>query len=686
MAQTQVKLKSGQVVPMSYPDDWSTAQIEQAIHEGFPDESLSESSIAPTPFNSSSQPESDDRDEGIRNMTGFKGLAAETLLNLSNAMKSSVLFGKDLPSMLKESAKAEEERPLRPYIATAAGLADIGKSTFNAPHDLNQFLARKKLLPKSLGDIGDLIPHIPEDTGVSSLFGLDKPQPEDRLYKGLSAALALGAPSELGALKALEGGKAPGRILPKHLEQKISREKNLLDISGKRLDKFKEALESHPEYRSAKPSTLRRNAGDLEIDIKALEPATKILQKEVPEIPKAPDTAKMNRMAKADVTQASEALSKGLGEGRRLHREGGQEIIGQVEDIRKAASKKFNDTRDYFSQHEIHIDKSDEINTLKDELGALKAHYKDIPGYEEGTPDVRVLEKQLNALETPETIKATDVLDTYQTLHKLAKDAHDKIYERGSNLTKIEKTQLQSLASKYESMADSMGNVLENVGDKNGLKMLQDAKASWKEYASLYGNPTFQYLEKHKALHPSTMANLELGTRGNELLNSIVDKNPQLRQTIFGQKYAAPGNHKSLLRPNEVNDRYLSQLPEVNDLVEAFRNASETANEVKSTATDLKAEHKELSDSIKQVAEEQQIRQDAIANISKYQQLMDKKTKAANLVKNQMNKDVARGEKIDSLEAQLKQIESDRNKFKKLLGKAAKILYRYGGIKSALGH
>lgn len=659
-----------------------------------------ESKLESTPFNFSKeqrtyQPSSTDfdeephislRDENIRKETGFKGLAAETLLNLSNAMKSSVLFGRDLPSMLKNSAKQEEERPLRPYIATGGALGEIGKSTFNAPYDLNQFLTRKELLPKSLGEAGKLIPHIPEDTGIANLFGLDKSQPEDRLYKGLATALTLGAPSLSGKLKGIESGSVPAKILPKHIETQISRERNLLDISGKRLDKFKEALESHPEYRSAKPSTLRRKAGDLELDIKALEPFTKIAQKEVPEAPKAPDTAKMNRMAKADVTQASEALSKGLGEGRRFHREGGEEMLGQVEDIRKAASKQFKETNDYFSQHDIKIDKSEEINSIKSELDNLKTHYKDIPGYEEGTPDIKALETQLKTLSKPEFIKAKDVLDTYQTLHKLAKDAHDKIYERGSNLSKIEKTQLQSLASKYEELADGLGNVLETVGDKNGLEMLRKAKSAWKEYASLYGNSTFQYLEKHKALHPSTLANLELGTRGNELLNNIVDKSPNLRQTIFGQKYASPTSHKALLRPNEINNKYLSQLPEVNDLVEAFRNASETASEVKSTAADLKAEHKELVDSIKLEADEQQIRQDAIANTTKYQQLMDKKTKAANLVKKKMNKAAAHGENIDALEAQLKEIEADRNKFKKLLGKAAKLLYRYGGIKSALGH
>ena len=654
-----------------------------------------ESSIAPTPFNGRAS-ETEIRDENIRNTTGFKGLAGETLLNLSNAMKSGVLFGRDLPKMAKEATKAEEERPFRPYIATGGALADIAKSTINAPHDLAKFVARKEILPESLNKVyeeaSNYLPHVPEDTGVASIFGLDKEQPEDRLYKGLAGALAMGAPSALGKLKGLEAGIKPQRIMPKHLEKEINREKNILDISGKRLAKFKEALESNPEYRSGKPSTLKRTAGDLEAKIEELHPLTQIPEKQVPEISPEPNTGKMMRMAKADTKQASELLSKGLGEGRRLHVEGGEIFGKEIEDIRKSASKKFEDTKDYFNQYDIKIDKSEAITGLKDKIEGLKAHYKDIPGYETDTPDVKSLEKQLNALEKPEYVKASDVLTMYRTLDKLEKDTHNKIYERGSKLNEQEKTQLSSLASKYRGLTEELGDVLDNVGDKKGLKMVQEAKSDWKEYASIYGNPTAQYMERHKALHPSTMANLELGTRGNELLNKIVDKNPQLRQAIFGQKFANPASHKQLLRPNDVHDMYLNKLSEglpdnqIQKMVEAFRNAAETESEVKASAADLKAEHKELASSIEEEAKNQKLRQDAIANVNKYQELIGKKNKAADLVKKKINHNIARGENINALEAQLNELESNSAKLKKLLKGAIKIAYRYGGIKSAMKH
>lgn len=634
------------------------------------------------------------RDAAIRNEPGFKGLALETLLNLSNAMKSSVLFGKDLPKMYKEAKEAEKDRPLRPYLATASGLAEIAKGAINAPHDLAKFVARKKILPESLNESysegSDWIPHLPEDTGVASLFGLDDKQPEDRLYKGLANVLSVAAPKGASILKSPElntATKIPKSLKPSQkLEATIAKEKSILDQSKKRLAKFQEGLKSHPEYRSAEPSTLKLSAADLEEKLKKEAPLSQIPQKEVPEIPKAPDVDKMKRVAKEDVIKASESLSKALGEGKKLHTEGGEELLNETATIRKAAGEKFEDTKKYFSQHKIKLDKTEEIGNLKQELNSLKSNYKEIPGYENDTPDIKALKSQLTNLEKSKDVKGTDVLDMYQTLHKLAKDAHDKIYQRGSNLNQIERTNLQALASKYEDLSEQVGNVLENIGDKNGLKMLKNAKSAWKDYASLYGNPTFQYLEKHKALHPSTISNLELGTRGNQTLNKIVANNPKLRQIIFGHKYATPTSHKAFLRPNEVHNKYLQELPEINDLVEAFRNASEIEKDVKGTASDLKSEHKELADSIKNIADEQEIRQNALENVNKYKSLIAKKNKAAMLVKKRMNKDISRGENIKELEADLKQIEFESAKFKKLLSKAAKIAYRYGGIKSALGH
>ncbi len=664
----RVKLPNGQYG--NFPDGTPNETIESVLQKQFPpqaEEKLSDEQL---------------QDKAIRETTGFKGLAYETLLNLSNAMKNSVLFAKDLPSMTKQAVEAEKERPLRPWAVTGGQLAEIGKGAINAPYNLNQLLARKfSSIPTDIAGIG--IPHIPEDTGVGSLFGLDEQQPEDRLYKGLTNALTALAPTEVGQIKGVEGA-APKRVLPKHLEAQISKERKVLDRSKERLSQFKESLESHPEYRSGKPSSLRRSAGDLEAKIKEIEPLTQIAEKNVPDMPVAPDTAKMKRMAAGDVTQAKELLSGKLGEGKNFASDAGAIFDEEIGSVHKAASKQFKDTRDYFADKDIAIDKSSDIKGIKDKISELQAEDKDLPGYAFDTPEIKSLQEQLDKLEKPESVKASDVLDLYQTLQKLAKRTNDEIYTRGSKLTESEFKEKKQHAQRYSQLADNLGDILENVGDKNGIKMMKDARSAWKEYASLYGNPIFHSLEKHKAIPQNTIGKLSVGTSGNELLNKIVEKRPELRELIFGQKYANPSTHKALLRPSKVNEAHLDKLPDVKELVDALKDASEAEREIKSTAADMKAEHKELADAIEKEATQQQLRRDAIANVKKYRELSAKKSKAADIVKKKMNQAVARGENIDALESQLKEIEAKNARYKTLLKKAVKMVINYGGVKSAL--
>jgi NTP pyrophosphatase (non-canonical NTP hydrolase) len=278
------------------------------------------------------------------------------------------------------------------------------------------------------------------------------------------------------------------------------------------------------------------------------------------------------------------------------------------------------------------------------------------------------------------------VLDVYQTLQKIAKRTNDEIYERGSRLTEVERKEKKAQAQKYMKLSDELGDILEKVGDKNGIEMLKNARASWREYASLYGNPIFQSLEKHHALPVDTISKLDVGTSGNELLNRIVAKRPDLRENIFAQKYSSPKSHGELLRPSKLNDKYLKELPDVKSFVESLKNAAENKKEVKATGFELKAEHKELADAISKEAEQQKLRQEAVANVKNYRELAAKKTKAAELVKKKVSQAKARGENIDALEAQLKDLQSQREKIKRLLNTALKAVYRYGGIKSALGH
>lgn len=631
--------------------------------------------------------ENEKREKYIRELPGFKGIAAETLLNLSNAMKSGVLFARDIPKMVKQASAADKERPLRPYQVIGGELAEIGKSAVNAPYNLNQFLIRKKVKEPNTFGLPIKIPHIPEETGAATIFGLNKTQPEDRFYKGLAGILSLGVGKGAKAIEGLEGGSVE-RILPKHLQTQIEKEKNLLNLNNEKIQKFKDALESNPDIKTSKINTLKAQAEEHRRALEQNEPLSKIPEKELPQITREPNTEKMNRVAEKQYEGAKEQLSKALTEGEAHHKIGGKGFEQEIKQVHDAASKKFNDLRSYASDKNIEIDKSHDIKAIKDEIETLQANDEWLPGYAHDTPEIKALQDKLNELDKPEFVKASDVLDVYQTLQKIAKKTHDEIYERGSKLTELERKEKNAQAKQYMDLSERLANVLEKVGeesgDKNIISMLKNARSAWSEYASLYGNPVFQHLERHKAIPKNTIEKLDLGTRGNELLNKIMAQRPDIRKAVFSQKYANPSTHKALLRPNQLNESYLSNLGDVNKYVGALKDAFEAKNKINDIGFDLKERHKELKTEMTKVAEEQKIRNDAIDKVNKDKALLAQKEDAYKHLEKQRDEASARGKNIEQLQAKLEKLEDDRNILKKAVKKGIKLVANYGGLKSAV--
>ncbi len=221
MATSNVKLRSGEIVPMSYPDDWSTEQVEQAIHEQFPDEGKSQ--IPSTPFNPSSKPdegsdESPDEELQVPEETGVFGAYHDLQDLLGNALEKGGNFLHDIPENLNRIKKDASKNGLSGvgHILGQlhAGNANLAKSLVNTPHDLFKYMLKKHLafdipIPGTKLGTSDLIPHIPEDTGVEKALGLQaNPERGDELTRAIPAIAGglQGAKSLVkGGIKAFKG-------------------------------------------------------------------------------------------------------------------------------------------------------------------------------------------------------------------------------------------------------------------------------------------------------------------------------------------------------------------------------------------------------------------------------------------------------------------------------------------------
>ncbi len=189
-----------------------------------------------------------DNDEAfpIPETTGLSGLGADLL---SAAFRAKD-FAQDIPNKLEKSGKYIEEHPgssiLHNAGQLAAGAADVGKSIVNAPHDLLKYFIKKHLaFDIPLGGkwhTSDLIPHIPEDTGIEKALGLEAdPEKGDDLIRAIPEIAA----DVAGGVGLLKSGKkifkAPDLKEAIRDTQKTVNAK--LDKSGKVFDKIENTLD-----------------------------------------------------------------------------------------------------------------------------------------------------------------------------------------------------------------------------------------------------------------------------------------------------------------------------------------------------------------------------------------------------------------------------------------------------------
>lgn len=191
MADISVRLKSGEVVPMSYPDDWSQEQVEMAIHENFPDEDAEE--------NAEQLSESEAPQSMPSEVTGFKGLKQDALDLLKDAIKGGIGFARRAPSNLGEIASEFAQHPIDyPHHVSKQALASLsegGKMALNFPHEAIAELGRKELIPEWLKEYNELpFTHLPEDTGVEKFLGFEPKLKSDELIRAIPA---IAAPAKL---------------------------------------------------------------------------------------------------------------------------------------------------------------------------------------------------------------------------------------------------------------------------------------------------------------------------------------------------------------------------------------------------------------------------------------------------------------------------------------------------------
>lgn len=197
--------------------------------------------------------------------TGLSGIFSDLLGNALAAKD----FIEEVPSNIEKRQEYLKENPLSGQAhelgQLAASTAEMGKGLINAPYNLNQYLARKHLLPQVLGKLGKFIPHLPEDTGVEKALGLEsKPETGDALIRAVPEAISMGTAATQLSKALTRKFKTPdlGKSI-KETQAKVTAEDTKL---GKSFDKIENEFE-------------KRNIPPVKIDKQIIEDAKRFLDK-----------------------------------------------------------------------------------------------------------------------------------------------------------------------------------------------------------------------------------------------------------------------------------------------------------------------------------------------------------------------------------------------------------------------
>ena len=698
MATIQVRLKSGEVVPMSHPDDWSPEQVESAIHENFPDEGGgNESEIPPTPFNENpnDKPMELELSKAAepKERLGWKGLKDDVIESLGNALKGGIGFLGNIPDNLEKSGKYIEENPGSSILHNAgqlsAGTADIGKSIFNAPHDLNQYLAKKEILPEWAGKAGKLIPHIPEDTGLEKALGLEAdPEKGDALIRAIPEIASIVAPG-VGLAKA---GKrvltAPSKetLFQRALEKKIATAEKEHALSKGDLDSLKESLRrEYSSIHKQKVGEMTPIGQEENINIKKgkleeLKPLTEIPEKQVGELPPEPDTRAIIQEKKTAAETARKEAEEALGVLDHPRLKGGAIIQKAIKDVKQSSSDLYDSARKHYTDKKILADNSKEIKSVTADLEALKAADDLAPGYGSGTAEQKALESQLNALKG-EQVNASDIFDLQRTLEKMAKDTRTKQY---SGVSELDFKRLGNLAERFDNHADKLATRLESVGGKEVQGMIKEANKGWKTYKELEKNNVGKAALSKGEIPSRAMIDIANTQKGNEFLQALTETYPELKKHMLAA-HIGEGSVNKLLKPTSLTKKYLEALPEVEEKVQDLKQAIAGIKEGENTARGVKKEYDALVTSMKDAAKEQKVRQDAIKESDTLKKQIKFHEDAIPKLEAKIKAAEKKGEEHVKLSNELKEHKQKLQDKNHLLKKYGDIVLKATGVSSLMG-
>lgn len=691
MAQISVRLRSGETVPMTYPDDWSTEQVESAIHESFPDEGGEkggqESSIPETPFN--------DRESEplkMKERIDSKSLMSDLVHSLGKSLREGKDFAVKTPGMVKSFAKHLKEHPLQALKHDAGQL--LAGTAESAKNLANLGLSAGSWGLKHLDPVGTSLleregknieaPQIPEDTGVEKLLGLQPTQKEDRLIRAIpdiyGGSKLIG--EGIGKVKKFATAPSKSKLFQRALEERVNQAGEKKTVSEADLKQLQDSLKLdystiHPEeLGEATPLSLKQKINIKKQKLADKKPLTEIPEREVGEIPEAPDTKAMLEEHQELIDKAKSEAEKTVGIKENPSLKAGNKIKSSIEDLEKSSSDIYNSARNHYINEKITADNSADIKAASNELETLKDADELAPGYGSGTADQKALQENIDALKGKK-VQASDVFSLMRTSQQLA----NKFRMKRKGVNEIEWQRLTKIADNLDNHAERLAKRLEEVGGQDVRSLIKQANKGYRTFKELtvgsYDKGVFKTNPVGKAAFKSgnipnnALIKLAEDNPANEFLNALVESDPELRKNLLAA-YSGESNVNKLTNPTSLTKKYIQSLPEVEERLVAFQRSLADYKVGEKSAAKINKAHDDLVKSMKGAAKEQKVRQDAIEESDKLKKQIKFKEDA-----------------LPKIEAKINKVEAnsaEHQKLKKELDEYKKFIQDKGGRLKELAH
>lgn len=211
------------------------------------------------------------------------------------------------------------------------------------------------------------------------------------------------------------------------------------------------------------------------------------------------------------------------------------------------------------------------------DLKAIQKSMQKLGGGVSGAEKEKLMKILTSADSKLKTVSGADALTTYRELKRQKSKSFQRAYEPG-----IGPKEHEEWIKKGEELGSLEGRMRDMLEKQIGGKYLERLKTIDKAYATkiapLSENSMYQEMLKHGQTSKNIMKYLHGKTKGNETLNAIVEKDPELQRVIIGQQFAA--KPEKLAQDAEVLEKYKKMNPLISKMVEELKGIKHTKENV----------------------------------------------------------------------------------------------------------